>query len=303
LPLLDCILLGKVVQERQGKGTMGKIGFIGFGEAAQAFAAGWAGAAGPLVAHDIKLDDLDQAPALRGACAALSVTPAATAAALADRDLIFCLVTADQALAAARAAPPLGNGALWLDGNSCSPGTKAQAAAHIGPGYVDMAIMAPVHPARQRTPILLSGPRAEEAAARLATLDMRVRVVGERVGIASTVKMLRSVVVKGMEALTAEAFLAARRAGVDGQVLGSLLASDPGIDWPARGAYNLERMLSHGPRRAAEMREVAATLRELGLPDAMACATADWQDRLGALALDPGPNALGPRSDLILAAL
>lgn len=282
---------------------MGTTGFIGFGEAAQAFASGWAGAAGPLVAHDIKLDDPTKAPATHAACATLSVTPAPTPAALADCDLILCLVTADQALAAARAAPPLAPGALWLDGNSCSPGTKAQAAAIIGAGYVDMAIMAPVHPARHRTPVLLSGPRAEEAATRLRALDMAVTVVGERVGIASTIKMLRSVIVKGIEALTAESFLAARRAGVDGQVLASLMASDPGIDWPTRGAYNLERMLSHGPRRAAEMREVATTLRELGLPDDMARATADWQDRLGALAIGPGPDQLGPRSDRILAAL
>lgn len=282
---------------------MGTTGFIGFGEAAQAFVSGWGGAAGALAAHDIKLDDPAQAPTVLAACAALSVTPAATPAALSDCDLVLCLVTADQALAAARAAPTLGPGTLWLDGNSCSPGTKTQAAAIIGDGYVDMAIMAPVHPARHRTPVLLSGPRAEEAATRLRALDMVASVAGDRVGIASTIKMLRSVIVKGIEALTAESFLAARRAGVDGQVLASLLASDPGIDWPKRGAYNLERMLSHGPRRAAEMREVGATLRELGLPDDMSRATADWQDRLGALALDPGPDVLGPRSDRILSAL
>lgn len=282
---------------------MGTTGFVGFGEAAQAFASGWAEAAGPLAAHDIKLDDPSLAQGVLTAFANLSVTAAPTPAALAGCDLILCLVTADQALAAATVAPPLAPEALWLDGNSCSPGTKARAADIIGAGYVDMAIMAPVHPARHRTPILLSGPRAHEAAARLRALDMVVSVVSDRVGIASTIKMLRSVIVKGIESLTAEAFLAARRAGVDGPVLASLQASDPGIDWARRGAYNLERMLSHGPRRAAEMREVAATLRELGLPDDMARATADWQDRLGALALDPGPDALGPRSDRILSAL
>ena len=281
---------------------MNTIGFMGFGEAARAFASGWAGAAGSLTTYDIKLDDPLQAPALRQACATHSVDPV-PAAALADRSLILCLVTADQAVAAATAAPPLAPDALWLDGNSCSPGTKLRAAARIGAGYVDMAIMAPIHPALHRTPILLSGPQAAAAADRLHALDMRVQVVGDRVGIASTIKMLRSVIIKGMEALTAESFLAARRAGVDMQVLASLMASDPGMNWPARGAYNLERMLSHGSRRAAEMQEVAATLRELGLPDAMATATAEWQARIGALALDPGPDDLGARSDGILAAL
>lgn len=275
---------------------------MGFGEAARAFASGWNGAAGPIVAHDIKLDDPDLAPAILAACAEVGAR-AAPVSALAGCGLILCLVTADQAVAAATAAPPLGAGTLWLDGNSCSPGTKTRAATCIGAGYVDMAIMAPVHPARHRTPVLLSGPRAEEAATRLAALDMRVQVVGDRVGIASTIKMLRSIIIKGMEALTAESFLAARRAGVEAQVIGSLVASDPGIDWPARGAYNLERMLSHGPRRAAEMEEVAATLRELDLPDVMARATAQWQAHLGALALSPGPDDLGARADRILGAL
>jgi 3-hydroxyisobutyrate dehydrogenase-like beta-hydroxyacid dehydrogenase len=282
---------------------MGTTGFIGFGEAAQAFAAGWAGTAGTVFAHDIKLDDPTHAPTMRAACATHGAIAAPAPDALAVCDLILCLVPADQTLTAARSAPPLGPEALWLDGSSCSPGTKAKAADQIGAAYVDMAIMAPVHPALHRTPILLSGPRADLAARRLLALDMRVQVVGDRVGIASTVKMLRSVIIKGMEALTAESFLAARRAGVDGQVLASLMASDPDIDWPTRGAYNLERMLSHGPRRAAEMREAAATLRELGLPDAMASATAQWQARLGALALAPGPDDLAARSDLILGAL
>ncbi|MCZ8151158.1 MAG: DUF1932 domain-containing protein [Rhodobacteraceae bacterium] len=278
------------------------IGFMGFGEAARAFAAGWAGAAGPLFAYDIKLDDPAEAAAVRAACAHHGATPVAVQG-LGGCAMILCLVTADQAVIAAGAAPPLVPGALWLDGNSCSPGSKARAAARIGAGYVDMAIMAPVYPARHRTPLLLSGPQAEAAAQRLRALDMVVEVVGDRVGQASTIKMLRSVIIKGMEALTAESFLAARRAGVEGRVISSLLASDPGIDWPVRGAYNLDRMLTHGPRRAVEMREVAATLREMGLPDDMARATALWQDRLGMLALSPGADDLAARADRILGAL
>ena len=164
-----------------------------------------------------------------------------------------------------------------------------------------MAIMAPVHPRRHATPVLLAGPAAEAAAARIAALGMRPSLAGARVGDASTIKMLRSVMVKGIEALTAECLLAARRAGVEGAVLASLQASDPGFDWTARSAYNLERMMVHGLRRAAEMREVAATLRELGLPDRLAAATADWQAELGGLGLAGGPDELADRADRIIA--
>lgn len=285
------------------------IAMIGFGEAARAFVRGWGErAAGRLVAYDIKCADAGAAPAVEAAAAALGLTcHAAPGEALDRAAVVFSLVTADQALAAAEAAAPhLAEGALWLDGNSCSPGTKRAAAAVVtkaGGRYVDMAIMAPVHPALHRTASLISGPHAEEAQAVLSALDMNVRVAGLEVGDASSIKMLRSVMIKGFEALTAECLLAARRAGVEEAVLASLQASDPGWDWAKRGAYNLERMLVHGGRRAAEMREAAATLRELGLPDRMAAATAAWQDEIGALGLTAGPDDLADRAGRILSRL
>ncbi len=274
---------------------------FGFGEAGQAFAQGWGGGGS---AHDLRAGD----PALIEAARQwTTVLHAAPGPALAGARAVFCLVTADQALVAARtAAPHLAEGTLWLDGNSCAPDTKRRAEAVIaaaGGRYVDLAIMAPVHPRLHRTPALLAGPHAEAALRELAGLGMDWQVAGALVGDASTIKMLRSVMVKGFEALTAECLLAARRAGVEDAVLASLQASDPGWNWPARSAYNLERAMVHGTRRAAEMREVAATLRDLGLPDRMAVATALWQDQIAALALPGGPDDLADRADRILDAL
>ncbi|MCU0826599.1 MAG: DUF1932 domain-containing protein [Tabrizicola sp.] len=267
------------------------LGFQGFGEAGRAIARGLSRSC---VAHDLKhVDPLEGViiGELNG---------------LARARVIFCLVTADQAVAAAEAAAPhLAAGALWLDGNSCSPGTKLRAAGTIqaaGGRYVDLAIMAPIHPRLHQTPMLVSGPHAQAAIDALAPLGMKPVVAGKVVGQASSIKMLRSVIVKGLEALTTESFLAARKAGVDQAVIASLQASDPGIDWLARGAYNLERMLVHGARRAAEMEEVAVTLRDLGLPDRMAAATADWQAHLAGL-VEPGGDDFGSRADAVLKAL
>lgn len=285
------------------------IALIGFGEAGRAFARGWGDrTAGRLAAYDIKCRDAAQRPAMEEAAASLGARCHATPEeALRGAAVVFCLVTADQAPAAAEAAAPhLRRGTLWLDGNSCSPGSKRAAAAAVdgaGGRYVDMAIMAPVHPALHRTAALLSGPHAGEALPVLAGLDMNVRIAGPKVGDASSIKMLRSVMIKGFEALTAECLLAAHRAGVAEAVLASLQASDPGWDWQKRGAYNLERMLVHGARRAAEMREVAATLRELGLPDRMATATAEWQDEIAGLGLAAGENDLADRAGRILSRL
>ena len=285
---------------------MNDLFFLGFGEAGQALATGLRPSGLRLAAYDLKLD----AAADRGPCLAamdgLGVTACAMSA-LRQARVVICLVTADQALVAAQgAASCLAKGAFWFDGNSCAPGTKAGAARVIGAAgghYVDLALMAPVHPHLHRTPMLASGPDAAAGAALLGSLGLQADVVGDRVGQASSIKMLRSVVIKGLEALTAEAFLAARAAGVDGAVIASLQASDPGIDWARRGSYNLERMLVHGARRAAEMAEVAATLHDLGLPNRMAQATAAWQASLAELALPPGADDLGRRADLVLEAL
>ena len=277
-----------------------KIALIGFGEAAAAFATGWGAALAPqLSAYDIKAGDVTARAAALGI-----VCHTAPVAALVGADVALCLVTADQALVAARAcARHLPPGLIWLDGNSCAPSTKRTAALVIedaGGRYVDMAIMAPVHPHLSRTPALLSGPYAGAVLAALAALNMSVSIAGPAVGDASTIKMLRSVMVKGFEALTAECFLAARRAGVEEAVVSSLEASDPGWNIRQRGAYNLERMLVHGTRRAAEMREVALTLRDLGLPDRMAAASILWQDDLGSLGADAGAGDLARRLDAIL---
>jgi 3-hydroxyisobutyrate dehydrogenase-like beta-hydroxyacid dehydrogenase len=285
-----------------------RIALIGFGEAATAFLTGWAlGGSGRVTAYDIKITTPD-ATALQSRASAAGIQVTQTPAeALSPAHLVFSLVTADQALAAAQsAAPHLTPGTLWFDCNSCAPGTKRAAADLItahGGRYVDVAVMAPVHPRLHRTPLLISGAHTQAAAAALQSLDMSATIAGDRIGEASAIKMMRSVMIKGIEALTAECILAARAAGVETAVLASLQASDPNTDWTARAAYNLERMMVHGPRRAAEMREVAATLRELGLPDRMATATADWQDQIGALALAGGAPALPDRADRILAAL
>lgn len=298
----------------------GKLAFIGFGEAASAFLSGWRGAGlAPVVAaYDLKTDSADEAVRVRkwaDYAAAGATGEERLEAALADAGLIVSLVTADQALAAARNAAAgletgaAAGGALYFDGNSCAPGTKREAAALIeaaGGRYVDMAVMAPVHPKLHKTPLLISGPHAGDALAALAGLEMDAREAPGPVGTASSIKMIRSVMMKGLEALFLECVLAGRRAGVDGVVLDSLDLTYPGFGFKERAAYMQERVMTHGVRRAAEMREVARTVEELGLDGGMARAAVDWQQRVGDLKLDAkaiGTDDYRGLADAILARL
>jgi len=287
------------------------LAFVGFGEAASAFVQGWA-MARPLHlrAYDIKVDHSsadvrerkwqDYRLSRVNGCASLSE-------ALVGSNFVLSVVTADQALVAARqAAKCIEPGTLFLDCNSCSPGTKRRAAEAIERAkgrYVDVAIMAPVHPALHRVPLLVSGPHAAEALPVLASLDMRAQAVDGPVGAASSIKMVRSIMVKGLEALTAECLLAGRRSGVDEQVLDSLEATFPGFQWKERTAYMLERVMVHGVRRAAEMREVALTVEELGLCAPMTHAAVQWQQRIGELALPAKDGDYRERADEVLQAL
>jgi len=271
--------------------------FIGFGEAGMAFAA--AAARG----YDRRNDD-----AKRQDFARCGVRACGTAAeALSGASAALSLVTADQALSAALDdAPYLGPGTLWLDMNSVAPDTKRAARDAVeaaGGRYADVAVMSPVYPARLAVPLLISGPHAQAGADALAASGFtNVRIVAGPVGAASSIKMIRSVMIKGIEALSAECALAAHAAGVEGEVIASLDASWPGADWGKRFDYNLDRMLVHGCRRSDEMREVARTVSALGPSPTMSEGAASWQRALGELGIDP-PAGLSAKVDAIRSAM
>ena len=280
--------------------------FIGFGEAGQALAGGLREAGiTEIAAFDIASAEARvHAPAKK-----LGVRlTASLAEALAEADFVFSAVTAASSLEAARqAAGSLVPGQVFVDVNSVSPGRKREAAALLGSdsAYLDLAIMAPVHPRRHATPCLVAGEASQRFIESFAAFGMKLTLAGPEIGAATTVKMVRSVMVKGLEALSYECFMAARRAGVEDEILASLGASYPGFDWPRQVPYPVSRMLQHGVRRAAEMREVALTLRELGLDPAVTEGVVAQQERLGRLGLRLEPEegfAILSAVDMALAA-
>jgi 3-hydroxyisobutyrate dehydrogenase-like beta-hydroxyacid dehydrogenase len=243
-----------------------RVALVGFGEAGSTFVAakGWNGVTRAW----------DVLPERRAAMAAAGVETADHPAdALGGRAFLLSLVTADAALDAAREyAPLLPEGALWCDMNSVAPETKRAAAQVIrshGGRYVDVAVMAPVDKG-MAVPLLLSGPQAIAAQPLLAALGFTdITIVGEEIGRASAIKMIRSVMVKGIEALSWECAAAAEAAGVFDEVMASLDASEKPLGWAGKVAYNRERMETHGLRRAAEMEESAKTLQGLGVDPVM----------------------------------
>jgi len=278
--------------------------FIGFGEAGQAFAGGLLAAG---IAEIAAYDVAGSEERVFGPAQRLGVRLAGNLeTALAGADFVFSAVTAADSLDCARqVAPQLLPGQVFVDVNSVSPGRKREAAAAFAsPGaYLDLAIMAPVHPKRHATPCLVAGEAAERFMQVFGDFGMALGLAGPQIGQATIIKMVRSVMVKGLEALSYECFMAARTAGIDPVILDSLGRSYPGFDWQKQVPYNVSRMLQHGVRRAAEMREVALTLRELGIDPAVTEGVVVQQERLGRLPFQAEPEDGLAMLDAVRAAL
>ena len=260
------------------------IGLLGYGEVGKVFSAGLKAQVGvrSMGAWDLKFAMPAAQAAEQAHAAQAGVVAHASARALCEAsELVISAVTASNTLAVAdEAAQHIRPGTVFLDFNSASPATKQRCAALIessGAHYVEAGVMTSVPPYGIKTPMLLGGPLAAELAPLLTAWGMDAKAVSDKLGVASAIKMCRSVMIKGLEALVIESYATARAYGVEDHVLPTLAETFPSIDWQKTGAYFFSRVVQHGQRRAEEMREAANTVREAGFEPFMTAAIADKQ--------------------------
>ena len=260
------------------------IGLIGYGEVGKVFTAGLKTKPGVVsmstwdqkfASDATRMKETDHA-------SQAGVIPTTSMADLCARSsLLISAVTASNTLAVAtEAAQHIQPGTVFLDLNSASPGTKQQCAAAIeaaGAAYVEAGVMTSVPPYGIRVPMLLGGAQAAELSALFTEWGMDAKCVSTKLGVASAIKMCRSVMIKGLEALVIESYATARAYGVEDHVLPTLVETFPSIDWQQQGTYFFSRVAQHGKRRAEEMREAANTVREAGFEPFMASAIAAKQ--------------------------
>lgn len=268
-----------------------RLGMIGYGEVGKIISAGIKSQMHSMRVWDLKFSSADTPSAELAHAAAAGVTNCDGMAALCQAsNFIVSAVTASQTLAVAQAAAQhIQAGSVFLDLNSASPGTKQQAAKLIeaaGAHYVEAGVMTSIPPYGIRVPMLLGGVKAAEIAPRLVALGMDAKAVSAEIGVASAIKMCRSVMIKGLEALVIESYTTARKYGVEDHVLPTLAETFPSIDWQQTGAYFFSRVAQHGKRRAEEMRESANTVKEAGFEPYMTAAIAQKHDWVAGLAKD-----------------
>jgi 3-hydroxyisobutyrate dehydrogenase-like beta-hydroxyacid dehydrogenase len=255
-----------------------KIALIGYGEVGRILAEDLSAAGHVLTAYDLKLS-LRAGDEMREHARAHAVTLASSHAdAVRPVELVVSAVTADQTVTAAAAcADALRAGSFFLDFNSASPRAKKSASEYVARArgrYVEGAVMSSVSPHRLKVPLLLGGPHAVSLQPVLSDLGFVATVASETLGVASATKLCRSVIVKGLEALVIESFMAARHYGVEDAVIASLERTFPGIDWEAQGAYFFQRVIEHGHRRSEEMKQAVMTVHDTGLEPLGAATTA-----------------------------
>ena len=262
------------------------IALLGFGEAGSAIArglaadGGWRAASKPgdnaprrLIAVDIALDKDPRGTALGKVARALDVAIADSyTTALSEADLVISAVQGEHALSAATsAAALLKKGAHYLDlctitGKMSDEDRGVIEAA--GGHYVDIAVMGGFFKSGIKAPMLVAGADVEPVVAWMNANGFVATYLGSKPGSASSVKMLRSVVMKGIEALAVESFVAAERQGILKEVMDCL------GDVDATGFAGTLAMLTrthivHAERRWEEMSLVARTLRETGVDPLM----------------------------------
>lgn len=176
---------------------------------------------------------------------------------------------------AAEAASHLSETAVYLDMNVASATTKQRAAQPIlavERAFVDVAVVGPVPVHGSATPVVLSGPGRESAAALFEKLGAPVEIAGERPGDASNRKLLRSVFMKGLASVITEALDAGEAAGarewVKEQMRAELVLGDKIIDRLYTGT------IKHASRRGHELRDAAEQLTQLGVEPIITTAAA-----------------------------
>jgi 3-hydroxyisobutyrate dehydrogenase-like beta-hydroxyacid dehydrogenase len=276
---------------RGDNGLTTRFAFIGFGEFATQLAAGLRKAGvGEVFAYARPRSERTAAEALQRRMRAAGVRGCESLEqAVRIADVVIAAVPAQAAAdVAMRAARAVGAGALYIDPAPLQPSEKEAAAgliASAGADYVDVAVLGTVTTTGFRVPMLAAGTGARRWSQLAVGLGMNVSVVEGPPGTASLVKLLRSVFMKGRDALLLEMLLAARRYELDRVVMDSIGVGDENVPFPKLAERVLGSLALYAERRADELAASAEVEARVGVSPLMARAAEERLRQLVRLGL------------------
>jgi 3-hydroxyisobutyrate dehydrogenase-like beta-hydroxyacid dehydrogenase len=223
--------------------------------------------------------------ATRQRAADAGMTEVGSVAEMAERvDLIVSICPPAAAVATAESVAETGFRGSYADFNAVAPATARRIAEGFE-HFVDGGIIGPPVKTPGATRLYLSGPDATAVAARWRTPALNVRVVDGGVGAASAVKMCFAAWTKGSSALLLTVRALARAESVEDPLLTEWATSIPDLVQRSEGAASSNAAKAW--RFVGEMREIAASLDNAGLPAGFGTAAAEVYDRLVGLRTDP----------------
>lgn len=185
----------------------------------------------------------------------------------------------------------LGFTGVYVECNAISPDrTRAiqQIVEKAGAYYVDGGIVGgPAWKREAGTHFYLSGPRAEEVAACFTGSPLEARVISERIGAASALKMGYAAYTKGTTALLTAILGMVEKEGVRAD-----LARQWGDTFTEQAVRRVCSNTAKAWRFVGEMHEIAATFRGAGLPGGFHQAAAEVYERLEAFKDQTEPPAI-----------
>ncbi len=267
-----------------------KLGIIGFGEAGYYLTKEFVENSVQIFAYDsVVTGGGDRAALVTRRAAENGVTLVNSLEELFDcSEVIFCLTSAGSALPIAKSIEPLlREEQVYADLNSTSPMTKekiADALASAKGEFIEAAVMNAVPAKKTKVPICVCGKHAEAFAQRLNACGMNVTAMGEKIGSASALKMLKSVLSKGIIALITETVFCTEKYGLTEKVLSSLKNTIDMMTYEKFCHYVVTQASVHHERLSKEMDEVLETLDGLGENAIMTRATREkflWMTKKG----------------------
>ncbi len=256
------------------------IGFIGFGEVAYHFSTGMREAGiHKILGYDRAIVDPRHSELIHKRAGEADAELLLTLKELVARsEVIISAVHGDLALEVANdAAQFMSPGKLFADLNNAAPSAKVQAARLVnakGAGFVDIGLFETPAQVKHKALMYVSGDGAEEFKTVMSKYGMNIQVVHREAGRATAIKTLANIYIKGVQALCLELGLGAYKAGIDPDLLGSLVVRPvANIPREKQMAFWILRGGLHASRKAAELQSTVETLREWGIDPIMCEAT------------------------------
>lgn len=250
------------------------VAILGLGEAGSHFAR-------DLAALGVKVQGWDPQP--RRTLPDGFIMAESNAAAVQGADIIFSVNLSEVSTSVAEeVGSVLEPHQLFLEMNTSAPTKKQQIAQILAPSgaqFVDLAIMAPVPPTGIKTPMLAAGPGAASFQQKMEAYPLQIEVLPDAaVGRAAQLKLLRSIVYKGIAGVIYEAVEAGKVFGEENyireQIRSIIGGKDELIDRFVEGTY------THAARRKEEMAAVVDMLETNGLTARMSKAARDQLEKL-----------------------